>query len=73
MEPPWYHWHGWRSCIFGLPQTLQLTLMANARCKLIELVEEGMLTWEIVAREFTVFNSEDDCQDVLDTLTDNDN
>jgi hypothetical protein len=47
--------------------------MASARCKLVELVEEGMLTWEVVAREFIAFNSEDDCQDVLDTLTDNDN
>lgn len=47
--------------------------MANARCKLIELAEEGLLTWETIAREFIVFNSEDDCQDVLDTLTDNDN
>lgn len=47
--------------------------MASARCKLIELVEEGPLTWEAIAREFIVFNSEDDCQDVLDTLTDNDN
>lgn len=47
--------------------------MASARCKLVELVEKGMLTWEVVAREFIVFNSEDDCQDVLDTLTHNDN
>lgn len=43
--------------------------MVSARCKLIELAEEGLLTWEVVAREFIVFNSEDDCQDVLDTLT----
>jgi len=38
---------------------------------LIELVEEGVLTWELVAREFIAANSEDDCQDILDTLIDN--
>lgn len=43
----------------------------SARCKLIELAEEGVYSWELIAREFIAFNSEGDCQDVLETLTDN--
>jgi hypothetical protein len=43
----------------------------SARCKLIELVEEGRFTWELVAREFIVATSEADCEDILDTLIDN--
>lgn len=43
----------------------------NPRCTLIELAEQGQLSWETIAREFIVFNSSDDVQDVLDTLTDN--
>jgi hypothetical protein len=43
----------------------------NPRSTLIELVEEGRFSWELVAREFIMANSSDDVQDVLDTLTDN--
>lgn len=43
----------------------------DPRCILIELAEEGRLSWEAIAREFIVFNSSDDVQDVLDTLTNN--
>lgn len=47
------------------------TMSESARCKLIELIEEGRFTWELVAREFIVATSEADCEDILDTLIDN--
>jgi hypothetical protein len=43
----------------------------HPRSALIELAEEGRFSWELIAREFIEFNSRDDVQDVLDTLTDN--
>lgn len=43
----------------------------DPRSTLIELAEEGRFSWELIAREFIMFNSKDDVQDVLDTLTDN--
>ena len=43
----------------------------DPRSTLIELAEEGRFSWELIAKEFIQFNSKDDVQDVLDTLTDN--
>ena len=43
----------------------------DPRSTLIELAEEGRFSWELIAKEFIQFNSRDDVQDVLDTLTDN--
>lgn len=45
--------------------------MQDPRCILIKLAEEGRFSWELIAREFIMFNSKDDVEDVLDTLTDN--
>ena len=43
----------------------------DPRSVLVELAEDGTLSWETIAREFIVANSKDDVQDVLDVLLDN--
>lgn len=73
----WYYGEAGEIAASARPNLAHCTLQAMAyktedpRCTLIELAEEGSLSWEVIAREFIVFNSSDDVQDVLDTLTDN--
>lgn len=38
----------------------------NARDKVVDMVENGLLDWETVARECLERMSTDDCQDMID-------
>lgn len=41
--------------------------MRTATCKVIELVENGVLSWETVARECLQYMSEDDVTDMANS------
>jgi hypothetical protein len=44
---------------------------SDPRSTLVQLAEEGRFSWELIAKEFIKYNSKQEVQHVLDTLTDN--